>query len=335
MTLPVRTALSLAFALFLAFLAGTPAFAACTGRDLIAAMAPADRAAIEARAAAAPFSTGNFWTARKGALQATIAGTYHLDDPRFGSVMARLAPELAAASTLLVEAGPDEMASLQATLKADPGRIVSPDGASLYEELPRARWDELARQMSRLGLPGPVVARLQPWYVMILLGMTGCNGSIDPAGGLDMQLMAAAKAKGVPIRALEPADMILTLFSGVSRADQLALLTTALGEASQEGDGMATLTEAYFRGQSRLMWEFTVWETAQLPGVTPAEALRQEEQMELLLITGRNRAWVPRIEAAAKAGPVFVAVGALHLPGQAGVLNLLAQDGWQITPLAP
>ena len=49
-------------------------------------------------------------------------------------------------------------------------------------------------------------------------------------------------------------------------------------------------------------------------------------------MTRRNRAWLPVIEAQAAKGQLVVAFGALHLPGETGVLNLLAQNGWKISP---
>jgi uncharacterized protein len=49
------------------------------------------------------------------------------------------------------------------------------------------------------------------------------------------------------------------------------------------------------------------------------------------MMTDRNRAWIPVIEAAAKQGPILVAFGALHLSGKTGVLRLLEQDGYSIT----
>ncbi len=147
-----------------------------------------------------------------------------------------------------------------------------------------------------------------------------------------MMLMQAAKTRGLPIRALEPADTVFNIFNGMSRADQLGLLNTALAGVTDADDGQVTLANAYFRGETRLMWEFAAWETAHLPDIAPEEAARQQAMMGKALISDRNRAWVPVIEKAAAGGPVLVAFGALHLSGKAGVLELLAEDGWKVTP---
>jgi uncharacterized protein YbaP (TraB family) len=51
------------------------------------------------------------------------------------------------------------------------------------------------------------------------------------------------------------------------------------------------------------------------------------------LIADRNRHMAERLEPLLNQGRLFVAVGALHLPGEGGVLNLLAQRGYRITAI--
>jgi uncharacterized protein YbaP (TraB family) len=55
--------------------------------------------------------------------------------------------------------------------------------------------------------------------------------------------------------------------------------------------------------------------------------------MEASLMTERNRAWIPVIEAAAAEGPVLAAFGALHLSGNDGVLALLERRGFTLERL--
>ena len=68
-------------------------------------------------------------------------------------------------------------------------------------------------------------------------------------------------------------------------------------------------------------------------GYTPEQVDSDFAEMEKALMSDRNQAWIPVIEAAAAKGPVFAGFGALHLSGEKGVLNLLAQDGYTITQL--
>ena len=54
-------------------------------------------------------------------------------------------------------------------------------------------------------------------------------------------------------------------------------------------------------------------------------------RMQAQLLEARNRAWIPVILGAQSRGTIVVAAGAAHLHGDAGVLNLLAEQGYTLT----
>ena len=47
----------------------------------------------------------------------------------------------------------------------------------------------------------------------------------------------------------------------------------------------------------------------------------------------RNENWIPQIESIIKKQPAFIAVGALHLPGENGIIELLRRKGYTIKPV--
>ena len=65
-----------------------------------------------------------------------------------------------------------------------------------------------------------------------------------------------------------------------------------------------------------------------------SQVLEAYEEFEDLLITRRNQAWMGPILRAASSGSVLVAAGALHLPGENGLLRLLEKEGFAITRIA-
>ena len=76
-------------------------------------------------------------------------------------------------------------------------------------------------------------------------------------------------------------------------------------------------------------------------GEEVAEAIRQymlftngklPDSMEKLL-DERNAKWIPVIEKNIALTPSFIAVGAGHLGGKKGVLNLLRKKGYKLTPI--
>jgi len=52
-----------------------------------------------------------------------------------------------------------------------------------------------------------------------------------------------------------------------------------------------------------------------------------------LLLTDRNKKWIPVIESIIRKGPAFIAVGAAHLPFDTGVIQLLIDKGYSLKPL--
>lgn len=310
--------------------------AECMGQNLIAALPAGSRAALVAAADAVPFARGNLWRATKDGRIITVIGTYHLDDSRHDTTMAAVAGDLTRATTLLVEAGPDEEVAIRADIAAHPERLVNQNGPTLPEALSVADWQRLSVTLRDRGIPPVFAAKLHPWYVTTLLAVPACQMNAATAqNGLDHRLIAAATARALPIRGLEPYDTLFTLFDSIPAPDQLALLVQTLDAAGSEDDMAVTLADTYFAGQNRLFWEFSKQQTRDLSGLSAAEADRSFALLEEAMITRRNRAWIPVITDAATAGPVVAAFGALHLPGQDGVLNLLVQQGWAVASLVP
>jgi len=309
-------------------------FAQCQGENLIAKMSPEAQAALRAEAAKSPFAVGNYWQATRGDAVIHLIGTYHFDDPRHAATMARIAPVLASAQLLLVEAGPKEEESLKARIADDPALIVNTDGPTLPEIMAEADWKRLADATAARGIPGFMAAKFRPWYVSMLLAMPACNiaASATP-NGLDAQLIAAAKAEGVPVQALEPYDTVFDIFEAMTQDQQLDMITSALALEDKSADLAITLADSYFAQESRLIWEFNRLQALSMPGYTPERVQQEFATMEQSMMIARNRAWIPVIETAAAQGPVLVAFGALHLSGPEGVLALLEAKGFTLERL--
>lgn len=325
----------LATALILLGLSALPGRAACEGENLIEAMEPAARAELEAAADAIPHAQGNLWRAERGGQVMHLLGTYHLDDPRHAGILATALPLLEDAGTVLVEAGPEEEEALKARLAREPSLMLITEGPTLLEQMEPEEWALLAAAMELRGIPAFMASKLRPWYVAMLLGIAPCAmESLAEPNGLDRQIVDAAAAAGVPVRALEPYDTIFGLFSHMSPEEQLGMIRSTLAlEDKSEAMGR-TLADLYFAEQSRLIWEFARQEARNLPGYTPEQIEAEFARMEQVLMNDRNRAWIPVIETAAAEGPVLVAFGALHLSGEEGVLALLEAAGWRVERVA-
>jgi uncharacterized protein YbaP (TraB family) len=249
--------------------------------------------------------------------------------------MDRLAPLIDSATTVLVEAGPVEEAALQTALATDPSLMFVTDGPTLPEILPAVTWDRLKDALRARSIPPFLGAKMQPAYLSLLLGIPPCAvDSLTAAqSGLDGRIIARAQEKGVPLRALEPYTVVFDIFSDMSTEDQLNMLDLSLALDNQSEDVFATLADSYFAEDSRMIWEFSHWQALQVLGMDSARIGADFALMEDRMMSARNRAWIPVIEAALADGPALAAFGALHLSGEDGVLALLQRAGFTMERL--
>jgi len=329
--------------LLLAFAGPSPATADCTGTDLFAALPKKTRLALIAEAEEVPHGEGLIFRATKGKDQITLAGTFHLPDARHQALVEELAPEIAKATVLMVEAGPEEEARLKAASLTDPMMIFDPDGPTLPELLREQDWQVLRVLLARRGIPPFLAAKMKPAMVAMMVALPPCAlpakpgaeaGTAEAAltGGLDHLLIAEAETRDLPIVALEPWDTVFGIFDAIPQADISVMLEMAIEGAQRGDDVVATMSNLYFSRRPRLIEGFARLD-AQRSGFTAEQIARETELTRDLLEIPRNRDWLPKIEAQAAQGPVLVAVGAAHLSGEQGLLALLEADGWVISRL--
>jgi uncharacterized protein YbaP (TraB family) len=61
--------------------------------------------------------------------------------------------------------------------------------------------------------------------------------------------------------------------------------------------------------------------------------MKKSEKFYKALVTDRNERMSDRIAKFIKQQPTFIAIGALHLPGEKGVIGLLRKKGFKVEPV--
>jgi uncharacterized protein YbaP (TraB family) len=176
-----------------------------------------------------------------------------------------------------------------------------------------------------LGYPLDLLESVKPWLAAItIMNLHSINLGYRPELGLEQQLAARALRDGKPVLGLETAEFQLRLFDGLSDATQSKLLLQTLAEASDMDDQLNTLISAWRRGDSAaLNRELT-------------RSFEAYPDVYRVLVVERNRTWTKRLaEFADCEGVSFVIVGALHLIGESSVVEMLSEQGHEITRWHP
>ena len=312
-----------------------PAAAQCTGASFMERLTAQERAEVAAAAADTPFAGGLVWTAVRDTRTITVIGTMHIYDARLAPVHARIAPLVKDADLVLVEATQDDEAALQAALMDDPSLMFLTEGPTLPEMLDDETWAALMDAVRARQIPVMLAAKMQPWYLSLTLSMPPCAMAdlIGGRRGLDQMIMDDAAAAGVPVAALEPWMTMFTLMREGTLDEQLDMLRLSLLAPDVQSELFVAMLDSYFAGEIALVWEVSRIAGRYVPDLDATAAEQMFAEVEDKLLVSRNHDWMPVILKAAEAhDTVVVAAGAAHLPGKDGVLNLLAQAGWDVQP---
>ncbi len=202
--------------------------------------------------------------------------------------------------------------------------MMDTQGPPLSERLGDATWRQLQQVARARGLPPQQLDRLAPWAVALTLA----TPDVQPRQTLDQVLYRRAERSERPITGLETVDEQIAVFAGLSEAQQLDMLRRVieLGAAERIDPLLERLVDAWLAGDLARLVELS--EAHPMMGNAKAQ-----EALEQRLVAERNARMAERMAPLLDRGGAFVAIGALHLPGDEGVLQRLAGAGYDIAPV--
>lgn len=285
-------------------------YSACSSQRVVAL----DCAALvqsTARSESVEYSHGNLW--RIDALDGHINylfGTIHLTDPRVTQLPSPVAEALDNSDIFGMEVVLDSDAIVAMSQAM---RLV--DGNSLQKILGLELFESTAELLGRYGVTMQAIQSLKPWAAFATLSLPPAQSAVP----LDMLLMFEAQRQGKPIFGLEVIDEQIAVLDTLTDSDQLELLRRAVCHYDEFQADIETMVEHYI---------------ARDLGAVMRMALRYRSPLQDrfldALLWQRNRRMVAKMVPRLDTGGAFIAIGALHLPGPGGVLDILSKRGYSI-----
>jgi uncharacterized protein len=266
--------------------------------------------------AVAKYSNAVLWKVSKGSKNSSyVFGTIHVSDPRITNLPESVESALNNSDIFVMEALPTPEEALALSQM-----MFYADGTMLKDYLDDELFQRIANVLSSYQLPGEAAAIMKPWAAFLIM-----NYPVDNTLPLDLKLLEIATSQGARTIGLETLSEQGAIFSEMALNKQLRLLLDTICNYDLVTQGIEEMKEFYLkRDLNGLLNASTQHPHANEP---------LYKEMNKKLLTDRNKIMIDRMQSVLQEGSAFIAIGALHLPGDDGVIAGLSQQGYKITAI--
>lgn len=266
------------------------------------------------------FADPAFYRISKGSEQHWLLGSIHAGKPSLYPLPDPVERAWQQSRALVMEVDMTHISQAQWQEMRAITRLV--DGKTLKDHLPIDLYRRTLIAAGQNGLTESMLAPLRPWFAAITLTQaalerTGYRGEF----GVDQHFARRANDGGKPIVGLETLLEQLGYLASVGD-NQTLMLESTLDELPELKTGFDGVMKAWQEGDQATLINLLKEEMA---------PPKLQAWLEQTLLAERNRNWVKKWPDLPNES--FIVVGALHLYGEQGLLALLEQQGWRITPL--
>ena len=258
-----------------------------------------------------------------------IVGTYHLAPASFADEIKGMQDAFAAVEQVygevdMLDAEASQIVTMQAMMLPE-GKYI--DDMFSAEEMERI--NAYVRGAMGLDLSHPMLreqlGRMRPSVLAIqltLLEFMKVTPNFNPNDLIDNYFQVEARKRGLVVGGFESVEFQMELLYGEStdEEERESLLKLVDDKEAMLAE-MQAMTDAYFSFDMKSIHQLTI-QSVETGEMTPEEFAE--------MITDRNRNWVEVMPEIMVAKPTLFVVGAGHLPGDEGVLELLKACGYKV-----
>jgi hypothetical protein len=200
---------------------------------------------------------------------------------------------------------------------------MQPAGQTLQQQLGPEVYGQFASKVQPLSVDAGLLDHFKPWFAaMTLVELQMMKLGFDPGSGVEMRLTRRATADHKPIQGLETAREQLEMLARLPDKQQREFLLYSVDDAERMAGELDDLISAWRSGDAPRMAKLL------------QEGFDEYPDLYRPLTVERNRKWIPRIEQLLDdKDDYLVVVGALHLVGKDGVIDLLERQGHKLKQL--
>lgn len=198
--------------------------------------------------------------------------------------------------------------------------MLMPPGKQLSDMMSKEDYEKVLEKINEKFKELSFIANMiKPIYLGILLGYEEFPESMPYS--LDEQLQIEAESNKKKIFGLESIREQLETLNSMPMEDQIKTLIELVNNDDEKNQMFDSLVQIYLSQNLDSLYSFVI----------QSEYLSKE--FNLVLLKNRNIKMTERIEAIIKKHGTFIAVGAAHLPGEYGLIDLLRSKGYVVKPV--
>jgi uncharacterized protein YbaP (TraB family) len=170
----------------------------------------------------------------------------------------------------------------------------------------------------KLGMPMMMLNMLKPIAITSLISAKSLP--CEKFESYEQHFQDMAKARKIELKGLETLEYQFGVFDKIPDSAQARMIMEMISDEKKSQAEFQQMVEAYKRRDLTAL-SGEIGDASELAGY------------EDILLKNRNANWVPVMGKAMAEMPSFFAVGAGHLPGKDGVLELLRKAGYTVRPV--
>lgn len=245
-----------------------------------------------------------------------IYGTMHMINEEYYNFTPLMAEKIMESDAIIMEVGgmPDPIETFK-MMSLDSGEVYDYFSTEQLEQLMTFFETNLQTDKETFH---KTYSTMRPFFILQAISQSYFE---EGAMSYDLDIMAMAAQNKIPLIGLETIEEQLGFFDVISNDEMASIIMESIVD--------------YKKGKKDTDKLMKLYAKQRVDKLIPLMKKQSPEFMKFedIFLYNRNKAWIPKIISEIQEKKCFIAVGAAHLFGEGGVLDLLEKEGYKITPI--
>ena len=262
-----------------------------------------------------------------------LFGTIHVGDGRSDAALEKILPTVKTCDALALEFDLEEYESdTQAQLQTVMTFVLS-DGSKVTDTIPEELFDRAEALLTEAGVYNEMLKsyNVQFWSTLVDQAVMMTRSTLSPDYAMDSKLCSYAYETGLPVYSVESAQEQYDLLNSVPDELAVTMIGESLDSMDTYNEDLTEMYELWLSGSEDDLQAFIESDEEPDPEAYSPELIAMAEDFNRAMGPDRNDGMLLKAQEYLASGKtVFFAVGAAHMLGEHGLVQLLTNAGYTV-----